>query len=172
MLRYRAFITLAMAAGLLVGVVGPAHSESSLRKNKSYSAPNGAWGNAKWYQDKSGGKVTNWVAATADDSPGGRCTETWWDYATKPHLHFNPAVFVNCTGKRQSISRVHVTNYHGIAGFQVIVCSVPNTSGRITRNSSNCRGNLGGMYLHSGQRYSQFGVKAIRYPNGITIYKP
>jgi hypothetical protein len=162
-------MTLVAAAGLLVGVTVPAHAEAILMKSKTFSAPNGAWGNATWYADRSDGKVTNWVTATADDSPGGRCTETWWDYATKPHRHFNPGVVVNCTGSKQTLSKLHVTNYYGIAGFQVIVCSVPNTNGPITRNSSNCRGDLGGMYLHSGKRYEQFGVNAIQYPNGVRI---
>ena len=167
MLRYRAFITLAMAAGLLVGVIGPAQASRTVKRDKSYSAPNGAWGNAKWYADGS----YNTISASADDKSGGGCTETWWDYTTKPHEHYNPGVFVNCSGSKRSISGVHGVNYHGINGLQVIVCSVPNTSGRITRNSSNCRGNIGGLYLHSGQRYSQFGVNAVQYPSGIKIYR-
>lgn len=172
MFRRRAFITLVVSAGLVVAVALPAEAATTLAKKKSFSV-NGKSGTAKWYVDKSGGKVTNWVTVTANDSGGSRkrCTETWWDYATKPHQHFNPGVFVNCSDGSKTRSKVHVTNYHGIAGMQVIVCDVPNTSGRITRNSNNCRGNLGGMYLHSGKRYEQFGVKAIQWPSGIRIYR-
>jgi hypothetical protein len=27
------------------------------------------------------------------------------------------------------------------------------------------------MYLHSGQKYSDFGVRAAQYPSGIQIYR-
>jgi hypothetical protein len=163
------FVALAAAASLLVAA-SPARAEEHLIQSKSYSS-GGASGSVKRYADRSGDRVTNWVAVTATDSPGSRCTETWWDYATKPHQHFNPGVVVNCSGQNRTLPRIHVTNYHGIAGMQVIVCDVPDTNGRITRNSSNCRGNLGGMYLHSGKRYDQFAVKAIQYPNGITVHR-
>lgn len=170
MFRRRALMTLAIATSFLVVQALPAQAAGSVRKKKSASA-GGASGTAAWYQDKSGGKVTNWVKATAKDRPGGKCTEVWWDYATKPHQHFNPAVFVNCSGSTRTINRAHVTNYHGIAGFQVIVCEVPNTSGAISRSKKNCKGDLGGMYLWSGRKYSRFGVKAIQRPNGIRIYR-
>jgi hypothetical protein len=61
--------------------------------------------------------------------------------------------------------------YYGISGVGVVVCEVPNTSGAITRNSSNCYGNLGAMYLHSGKKYSSFKVDADQYPNGVNIWK-
>lgn len=173
MLRHRAFITLAITAGLLVTAALPAgasRGEDDLVQKKSFSS-GGASGTVKRYTDVDGGKETNWVTVTANDAPGGKCTETWWDYATKPHQHFNPGVVVNCTGESKTLSPLHVTNYHGIAGMQVIVCEVPNTDGRITRNSGNCRGNLGGMYLHSGKRYDQFAVNAIQSPNGIRVYR-
>jgi hypothetical protein len=53
----------------------------------------------------------------------------------------------------------------------VIVCDVPNTDGPITRNRHNCGGQLGTIYLHSGQKYSDFGVRAAQYPSGIQIYR-
>ena len=52
----------------------------------------------------------------------------------------------------------------------VVVCEVPNTSGLITRNSSNCKGQLSAMYLHSGQKYSSFRVTADQSPNGVQVY--
>jgi hypothetical protein len=163
-------ITVAVAAGFFVTTALPAQAESDLVQSKGFSS-GGAKGSVKRYADRSGGKVKNWVTVSAEDDPGGKCTETWWDYATKPHQHFNPGVVVNCSGSDRTLSPLHVTSYHGIAGMQVIVCEVPDTNGRITRNSSNCRGNLGGMYLHSGKRYDQFSVKAIQYPNGITVHR-
>jgi hypothetical protein len=163
-------MTLAIASSFLVVQALPAQAAGTVRKKKSFSV-GGVSGSAAWYQDKSGGKVTNWVTAVAKDSPGGTCTEVWWDYSTKPHQHFNPAVFVNCSGKTRTLGRAHVTNYHGIAGMGVIVCEVPNTSGSISRSKKNCKGELGSMYFWSGRKYSSFGVKAIQRPNGIRIYR-
>lgn len=165
-------MTLAVATGFFVVQALPAHAAGKVVQKKSFSV-NGQSGTVERYVDKSDGKVTNWVSVTSKDSdgPGGKCTETWWDYSTKPWQHFNPGVTVNCSGGTKSWSRIHVTDYHGIAGVGVIVCEVPNTTGPITRNSNNCRGNIGSLYLHSGQKYSRFGVKAIRYPSGITIYR-
>jgi hypothetical protein len=163
-------MTLAIATSFLVVQTLPAHAAVSLKKKKSFSVGK-ASGSAAWYQDKSGGKVTNWVTAVAKDSPGGKCTEVWWDYATKPWKHFNPGVFINCSGKTRTLKKAHVTDYHGIAGLQVIVCEVPNTNGPISRSKKNCKGNLGGLYMYSGRKYSHFGVKAIRFPNGIRIYR-
>ena len=170
MFRSRALLTLAIAAGMFTAVAVPASAEDDLVQKKSFSSGK-ASGSVKRHLDRSGGKVRNWVTVTASDSPGGMCTETWWDYATKPHQHFNPGVVVNCSGSDKTVSPLHVTSYHGISGMQVIVCEVPDTDGRIVRNRSNCRGNIGGMYLHSGKRYSQFAVKAIQYPNGITVHR-
>ena len=169
MFRRRIFVALAVSASLLVAAY-PAHAEDDLVQAKSFSS-GGASGTVKRYEDRSDGKEQNWVTVTANDKPGGNCTETWWDYATKPWQHFNPGVVVNCTGESKTLSRLHLTSYHGIAGMQVIVCEVPNTNGRITRNRSNCRGNIGGLYLHSGKRYDQFAVKAIQRPNGITVHR-
>jgi hypothetical protein len=163
------FVALVASASLLVAAY-PAQAEEDLVQKKSYSS-GGASGSVKRYADRNGGGVTNWVAVTANDSPGGRCTETWWDYSTKPWQHFNPGVVVNCSGQSRTLPRLHVTNYHGIAGMSVIVCEVPNTDGPITRNRSNCRGNLGGMYTYSGKPYSRFAVKAIQHPNGITLHR-
>jgi hypothetical protein len=171
LLHRRAFITLAVSASLLVGVAAPAHADAKVMKKKSFSAPKGARGSVTWYTDRSGGKVSNWLTVTADDSPGGTCTETWWDYSTRPWQHFNPGVVVNCSGESKTLSKLHFTNYHGIAGVGVIVCSVPNTNGRITRNKSNCGGNMGSMYLWSGRSYSQFATNGIQRPNGITFHR-
>lgn len=172
MIRRRALMALALATAFFVVQALPAQAAESVRKSKTYSV-NGRTGKAAWKQDKDGGKVTNWVTVSAEDSdgPGGKCTETWWDYSTKPHQHFNPGVLINCSGGTKTVSRAHVTSYHGIAGMGVIVCEVPDTSGPITRNSKNCRGNIGSMYLRSGQRYSRFGVKAIAHPSGVTLYR-
>ena len=169
MFRRQLFVALVASASLLVTAY-PAQADADLVQKKSFSS-GGASGTVKRYEDRSGSGEKNWVTVTANDKPGGKCTETWWDYATKPHQHFNPGVVVNCSGRSRTLSKLHLTSYHGIAGMQVIVCEVPNTNGRITRNRSNCRGNIGGMYLHSGKRYSQFAVKAIQYPNGITVHR-
>jgi hypothetical protein len=53
----------------------------------------------------------------------------------------------------------------------VVVCEVPDTSGSISRNSSNCKGQLSAMYLHSGQRYSSFAVSADQHPDGVQVYR-
>lgn len=170
MFRRRGLITLTLAAAFSVTAALPAQADSNLVQSKSFSSGS-AKGTVKRYEDRSGGKERNWVNVFASDTPGGKCTETWWDYATKPHQHFNPGVVVNCSGSDRTLDNLHVTSYHGIAGMQVIVCEVPNTNGPIVRNRSNCRGNIGGMYLHSGKRYSSFSVSAIQRPNGITVHR-
>lgn len=170
MFRRRALMTLAIATSFLVVQALPAHADGSLKKKKSTSV-NGRSGSAAWYQDNKGGSVVNWMKVTAEGGSNGKCTEVWWDYATKPHQHYNPGVFVNCSGSTRTLSRAHVVNYHGIRGFQLIVCEVPNTSGGISRTSKNCKGDLGGLYLHSGQKYSRFSVKAMRFPSGIVVYR-
>lgn len=165
-------MTLAVASSFLVVQALPAHADGTVKKDKKYSV-NGRSGRATWKQEKSGGKVTNWVTISAEDKDGsgGKCTETWFDYSTKPHQHFNPGVLINCSGGTRTLGRVHVTKYHGISGMGVIVCEVPNTSGGISRSRKNCNGDIGTMYLRSGQKYSRFGVKAIQYPSGVTIYR-
>lgn len=172
MFRRRALIALAVATGFVAVNAAPAQADANQVQQKSFSV-NGKSGNVKRYVDRSGGKVTNWLTVTANDSggSGSRCVEVWFDYSTKPHQHFNPGVVVNCSNSSRTLSRIHVTSYYGIAGVGVIVCDVPNTTGSITRNDNNCNGNIGSMYLHSGQKYSRFGVSAMQYPSGIKIYR-
>jgi hypothetical protein len=165
-------LTLVVATGLLVGLAVPAQADSGPVQKKSVSV-NGRSGTVARYADRSGGKVANYVTVSSNDSDGsgGGCTETWWDYSTKPHLHFNPGVVVNCSGGSRTLSGIHGTSYSGIAGVGVVVCDVPNTNGPISRSSKNCRGSLGSMYLHSGQKYSRFGVSAMQHPSGVKIYR-
>jgi hypothetical protein len=168
--RHRFFFTFVASAGLLALAALPANAASPVQK-KSVTGPNGK-GTVARYQVKSGGKVSNWVSFTATDSdgPGGKCTEVWVDYSTSPHVHWNPGVFVNCSGGTRTLSQGLTNSGTTIKGMGVAVCAVPNTSGRITRNSSNCRGQTGAMYLHSGQRYSSFDVSADQHPSGIQVY--
>jgi len=170
--RRRALIALAVATGFVAVNAAPGQAATNLVQQKSFSV-NGKSGTVKRYVDKSGGKVTNWLTVTANDSggTGSRCVEVWFDYSTKPHQHFNPGVVVNCSGSNRTASRIHVTSYHGIAGIGVIVCDVPDTNGPISRSSKNCNGNIGSMYLHSGQKYSRFSVKALQFPSGIRVYR-
>ena len=173
MLHRRAFITVAVSAGLLLAVGLPAEAASNVVQTKTIQGPHGRSGTAVRYRDTSGGNVSNSATVSANDvdGAGGKCTETWVDYSTKPHLHFNPGVLVNCSGGNRSVSNVLTNNYSGISGMGVVVCEVPNTSGGITRDSSNCYGNLSAMYLHSGKKYSSFGVNADQYPDGVNIWK-
>jgi hypothetical protein len=170
--RHRGFAALAASTALLVMVANPAQAGSSPVQKKTVTGPSGRSGSFARYSDSNGGKVSNYTVLTADDSdgPGGKCTETWVDYSTKPHEHWNPGVFVNCSGGKRSITAM-TNNGKTIRGMQLIVCEVPNTSGRITRNKSNCRGQIGAMYLHSGQPYSRFDVSADQSPSGIQVYK-
>jgi hypothetical protein len=171
--RRRGFVALAVAAVLLGVAARPAEAGDGLVQKKSVSGPNGRSGSFSRYSENGGGKVYNYVKLTADDAdgPGGKCTETWVDYSTKPHEHWNPGVFVNCSGGSRTISPAMTNNGKTIRSMQLIVCEVPNTSGRITRNKSNCRGQIGAMYLHSGQPYSRFDVSADQYPSGIQVYR-
>jgi len=168
MLRRRACITLCISAGLFAAFVVPAQAASGPVQKKSVSGPHGRSGTVARYADHG----VNWVTLSANDNDGsgGKCTETWVDYSTKPHLHFNPGLLVNCSGGNGSVSGVLTNNYSGISGIGIVVCEVPNTSGPITRNSSNCKGNLSPMYLWSGKKYSSFQVKADQYPNGVNIW--
>jgi hypothetical protein len=158
---------------LLVGPARPAAADADLVQKKRISGPHGRSGKVLRYVDRKDGDVLNFLKITAEDSNGrgGKCTETWIDYATKPHLHFNPGLLVNCSGGTRSLSKVFRTSYEGIRGVQIVVCEVPNTSGRITRNGKNCRGNVSGIYLRSGRRYRDFGVDAIRRPGGVKIWR-
>jgi hypothetical protein len=167
------FVALAASASLFTLVAAPAQAGADLVQKKSATGPSGRSGSVERYADTSGGKVSNWVRLTADDNdgPGGKCTETWVDYSTKPHEHWNPGVFVNCSGGKRSVSPALTNNGKTIRGIGIVVCEVPNTSGGIVRNSGNCRGQLGAMYLHSGQPYSRFNVTADQHPDGIQVYK-
>jgi hypothetical protein len=169
--NHRYFVALAVAGAMLAVAANPAQAASPVQ-SKSVTGPSGRFGSVQRFQESSGGKVSNWVTLTADDNDGagGKCTETWVDYSTKPHEHWNPGVFVNCSGGRRSVSPALTNNGKTIRGIGLVVCEVPNTSGRISRNSSNCRGQLGAMYLHSGQAYSRFDVSADKSPSGIQVY--
>jgi hypothetical protein len=168
----RAFITLVAAAGMVVAITLPAQAEANLVQKKSVTGPHGRSGSVSRYADRKDGKVYNYIKFTANDADGagGKCTETWADYSTKPHEHWNPGVFVNCSGGTRSVSPAMTNNGKTIVGVGIVVCEVPDTSGPIIRNSSNCRGQLGAMYLHSGQRYSKFRVTADQHPDGIQVY--
>jgi uncharacterized protein YraI len=160
------FVVLAASASLLTLVAAPA--QAGLVQKKSATGPNGRTGSVERYSDSG----QNYLILTADDNdgPGGKCTETWVDYSTKPHEHWNPGVFVNCKGGKRTVTAL-TNNGKTIRGVGIVVCEVPNTSGRIVRNSGNCRGQLGAMYLHSGQPYSRFDVTADQHPDGIQVYK-
>jgi len=167
--RHRFFVALAVSTALVVVATNSAlaaRSGGAVQK-KSVSGPSGRAGSAERFSGSGG----NYVMLMADDNDGsgGKCTETWVDYSTKPHQHWNPGVFVNCSGGRRTLQGM-TNNGKTIRGMGVIVCEVPNTSGKITRNKSNCRGQIGSMYLHSGQPYSRFDVNADQSPSGIQVY--
>jgi hypothetical protein len=172
MFRHRAFVTLAVATGLFVAVTLPAQAASNQVQKTSVAGPNGRSGTVLRFADRAAAKVSNSVTISANDAdgPGGRCTETWVDYATKPHEHFNPGVLVNCSGGNRSVSGALTNNGRTVNGMGVVVCDVPNSSGPITRNSSNCKGNFSAVYLHSGQRYANFRVSADQRPDGVQVY--
>ena len=172
MFRRRAFITVALGAGIFVALALPAQAASNQVQAKSVSGFNGRSGTVLRFADRTAGLVANRVTIFADDAdgPGGRCTETWVDYSTKPHEHFNPGVLVNCSGGNHSVSDALTNNGKTVNGMGVVVCDVPNTSGPITRNRSNCKGDLSAVWLHSGQKYSSFRVSADQSPNGVQVY--
>jgi hypothetical protein len=169
----RAFIVLATSIGLVVALALPGPARSDAVQKKSIKGAGGRSGTAARYADRRDGRTVTSVTLTADDADGrrGRCTETWVDYRTKPHQHLNPGLLVNCSGGTRGVSGAVSTDYEGVVGMSVIVCEVPDTSGRITRGESNCRGGLGAMSLHSGQRYDQFEVHADRSPGGVRIWR-
>lgn len=173
MLRRRAFITVALSGSLLAATVRPAAAEADLVQKKSISGPHGRSGKVLRYVERKDGDTLNYLKIVAEDSDGsgGKCTETWIDYTTKPHRHFNPGLLVNCSGGTRRLSKVFRTPYEGISGVQIVVCEVPDTSGRITRNRANCRGNLSGIYLRSGRRYRSFRVDAIQWPSGVRLWR-
>ena len=168
-----AFTVLAVSTSLLVAFTLPAAARSEAVQKKSLKVGDGRSGTVTRYADRDGGRAVNSVTMTATDSDGrgGRCTETWVDYRTKPHQHFNPGLFVNCSGGTRRVSGVAVNHYEGVFGMSIVVCHVPDTSGPITRNRSNCRGSLSGIQLHSGKRYRQFEVDAAQYPSGAQIWR-
>jgi hypothetical protein len=169
-LARRAFILLSATAGLVVGLALPAPAQGDSVQKKSIKGAHGRSGTVTRHVDKRGGSSVS-MTATDADGRGGGCTETWVDYRTKPHQHLNPGMLINCSGGKRGVSGAVATDYHGVAGMSVIVCEVPNTSGRITRDESNCRGGLGAMSLHSGQRYDQFKVDAPESPGGVRIWR-
>ena len=174
MFSRRAFITLALSAGVLVAIALPAQAAFTLVQKKSVSGPNGRSGSVLRYADRTAGHVANKVTIFANDAdgPGNRCTETWIDYSTKPHLHFNPGLLVNCSGGNRSVSGALTNDSENVVGMGVVVCEVPNTpTSPITRNSNNCRGNLSAIYLHSGQKYASFRVSADQFPSGVQIWR-
>jgi hypothetical protein len=165
-----------VAAALVLGPALPAPAQGDAIQTKSIEGPGGRHGTVKRYAERRGdGRTVHSVTMTADDADGrgGRCTETWVDYRTKPHQHLNPGLLVNCSGDRRSVAGAVATEYDGVAGMSVIVCEVPDTSGRIRRDESNCRGGLGAMSLRSNLRYDDFRVDAgaDRAPGGVRIWR-
>jgi hypothetical protein len=158
---------LCLSGGVFVALALPAQAASNLVQQKTVSGLHGRSGTVQRFAVN--GVTSATLSANDPDGAGGLCTETWVDYSTKPHQHFNPAVLVNCSGTTKTIAGVLATPYTGISGIGVVVCEVANTSGPIVRTSSNCKGNLSSMYLHSGQRYSSFQVTAVSFPNGVIV---
>ena len=171
--RRRALIAFAVSGSLLVAGTRPAEAAAQVAQKKRVKGPHGRSGKVVRYVDHKDGREVNYLKIVADDEDGkrGKCTETWIDYATKPHQHFNPGLVVNCSGGSPAVSKAFFTRYRGIAGVQIVVCEVPETSGRIVRNSHNCRGNLSGIYLRSGRRYRDFRVDALQFPGGVKIWR-
>jgi hypothetical protein len=169
----RVFLLLAASTVLVVGLAAPSSADGDAVQKKSIKGKSGRSGGAIRYVERRDGRTITNVTMTANDADGrgGRCTETWIDYRTKPHQHLNPGMLINCSGGKRGVSGAVATDYPHVAGMSVIVCEVPNTSGRITRNESNCRGGLGAMSLHSGQRYDQFKSDGDRSPGGVRIWR-
>ena len=169
----RVFVLLSASAALVVGVAAPSSARGDAVQKKSIQGRSGRSGSATRYVERRDGRTITSVSLSADDADGrgGRCTETWIDYRTKPHQHLNPGLLINCSGGQRGVSGAVATDYPHVAGMSVIVCEVPNTSGRITRNESNCRGGLGAMSLHSGQRYDQFRSNGDRSPGGVRMWR-
>lgn len=169
----RCFTMLAILMGLLVGLALPAAARSEPVQTKSIKGVDSRTGTVTRYAERGDGRAYNSVTMTARDADGrgGRCTETWVDYRTRPHQHFNPGVLVNCSGGTRRVSGAVDNDYKGVFGMTVVVCEVPDTSGPITRNRSNCRGGVSGIDLESGRRYDQFRVHAAQYPSGVRIWR-
>jgi hypothetical protein len=158
---------LCLSGGLVLALALPAGAASNLVQQKTVSGLHGRSGTVQRFAVNGVNSLT--LSANDPDGSGGLCTETWVDYSTKPHRHFNPAVLVNCSGTTKTVAGVLSTSYSGISGIGVVVCEVPNTSGPIVRTSSNCKGQLSAMYLHSGKRYSSFQVTAVSFPDGVIV---
>jgi hypothetical protein len=173
LLARRALMLLAISSCLVGGLALPAPAQDGAVQKKSIDGPAGRSGTAMRYTEDRDGSPFHKVTMMADDADGrgGRCTETWVDYRTEPHQHLNPGVLVNCSGGTGSVEGAMATDYDGVAGMSVIVCEVPDTSGGIIRNESNCRGGLGAMSLHSGQRYDQFRSNGDQRPGGVRIWR-
>ena len=173
MVTRRALIVLVASTGLVVGLALPAAAQGDAVQKKNISGPSGRSASVARYVDQRDGGIVHSVSMRAADADGrsDRCTETWVDYRTKPHQHLNPGLLVNCSGGTVRVSGAVATRYHGVVGMSVIVCEVPNTSGRIRRDESNCRVGLDSMSLHSGRRYSEFEVDADRAPGGVRIWR-
>jgi len=169
----RVFLVPAISAALVLGLALPAPARADAVQKKNIKGVGGRSGTVSRHVDRRGGHTVTSVAMTATDPDGGqgRCTETWVDYSTKPHQHLNPGLFVNCSGGTRGVAGAVATDYGGVVGMSVIVCEVPDTSGRISRDESNCRGGLGGMSLHSGRRYDEFEVHAPVSPGGVRIWR-
>jgi hypothetical protein len=165
----RCFTALATTTSLLVALAMPAGRARMPSKEKRVKA-GGVWaGTVARYADDGRAFVT--MTATDGDTRRGRCTETWVDYRTKPHHHLNPGLLINCSGGTRRVSHAVKTDYEGVVGMSVAVCSVPDTSGPIRRSRANCRGGVSGIHLHSGQRYEQFRVEADDFPSGVRIWR-
>ena len=169
----RAFILLVASTVLVVGLAPPALAKRDAVQKKSIKGQSGRSGAATRYVERRDGRTITNVTMTGNDADGrgGRCTETWIDYRTKPHQHLNPGMLINCSGGTRGVSGAVATDYPHVAGMSVIVCEVPNTSGRITRNESNCRGGIGAMSLHSGHRYDDFKSDGDVSPGGVRIWR-
>lgn len=173
MVTRRAVIVFVASTGMVVGLALPAPAQGDAVQTKRIEGPSGRSGTVARYADQQDSGIVHSVTMTAIDADGrsGRCTETWMDYHTKPHQHLNPGVLVNCSGGTGRVSGAVATRYQGVVGMSVIVCEVPDTSGPIIRNESNCRGGLGAMSLHSGRRYRDFEVDADRAPGGVRVWR-
>lgn len=160
-------------SALLAGLALPAGASREAVQRKNVRGVDGREGTVTRYAERSDGRAANSVTMTATDADGGggRCTETWVDYSTRPHQHFNPGLLINCSGGRRGVSGAAANDYEGVVGMAVVVCEVPDTSGPITRNERNCRGSLSAMDLQSGRRYDQFRVDAAQYPSGVRIWR-
>ena|GEM_PF-6388619 len=169
MLTRRLSVLLCLAGGVVVAPALPAQAASDVVQQKTVAGLHGRSGTVQRL-DVEGVSILT-LSANDPDGSGKMCTETWVDYSTKPHKHFNPAVLVNCSGTTKTVAGILATPYSGISGMGVVVCEVPNTSGPIVRTSSNCKGNLSAMYLHSGKRYSSFAVTAVSFPDGVIVRK-